>query len=382
MNKLILSVLTLHILMLNCFCQTTCDSKKILSEVDSLRKVYHIPGLVFGVANADSILVSGSFGIRQINTTDSVTINDYFHIGSLGKGLTALMTGKLVDEGKITWDTRFFDLFPELKETSREDYHDLKLMDLLSMRTTLPSLNDWSVQKTIEGYNALYKDDRFSYYHFAQYALTLEPVIYDSGQFYNYTSMGYVLANLMIRKASGLSYAQLLEKTNRDLGVNFIIGWPRDFSEDQPSGHLIPAQSGWGESQQLEVLNGESFTDWGEDFLFYNIPSGHHSVPLPDFLKYLQSNLRGLTGRESYLKAKTYDFIFNGAEEYAMGWGNDMVNGKHYYSHSGSAGNFYANAIILKEPGIVIALMANAGNGETSWGLLQIIRYLENKYAY
>ncbi len=64
-----------------------------------------------------------------------------------------------------------------------------------------------------------------------------------------------------------------------------------------------------------------------------------------------------------------------------MGWGSDLVGGNHYYSHSGSAGNYYANAIIIKEPGIVITIMANAGNNETKGGLLQIIRYLEKKYA-
>jgi hypothetical protein len=172
-----------------------------------------------------------------------------------------------------------------------------------------------------------------------------------------------------------------LEKTNKDLGVNFIIGWPREFSKEQPSGHLIPAESGWGDSKMLEVLNGDRFTDWGADFLFYNIPSGHHSISIIDYIKYLQLNLNGLTGHSNYLKESTYDFIFNGAKEYSMGWGNDIVNGNHYYSHSGSAGNYYANAIIIKESGIVISIMANAGNGATKWGLLQIIRYLEKKFA-
>lgn len=297
-------------LLTSCNGQIINANQQVIHDVDSIRKAFHIPGLAFGVANCDSILIAGGLGIRQINTTDSVTIDDYFHIASLGKGLFSFITGKLVDEGKIAWDTRFFDLFPEMKETSGKEYGDLKLSDLLSMRTTLRSLNDWSVKQTIDEYNTRYPEDRFSYYKFAEYALTLEPVKYDSGQFYNYTSMGYVLANLMIQKASGLKYAQLVEKTNKDLGVNFIIGWPQVIDANQPSGHLIPAQSGWGESNQLEVLNGDQFTDWGEDFLFYNIPSGHLSVRVLDYLKYLQFNLNGLVGRDNYLKSKTYDFIF------------------------------------------------------------------------
>jgi len=381
MKKAIFSLLIFTGILLNCHSQKLSERQIVINDIDSIRKTFHIPGLNFGVANCDSTIIVGSLGLRQINTTDSVTINDYFHIASLGKGLTSFMVGKLVDEGKITWETKFFDLFPELKKTSRNEYHDLKLMDLLSMRTTLRSLNDWSVKQTIDGYNEKYKESRFSYYKFAEYALTLEPVKYDSGQFYNYTSMGYVLANLMIQKASGLTYAQLLEKSNKDLGVNFIIGWPHDFKKNQPSGHLIPAQSGWGESNKLEVLNGDRFTDWGEDFLFYNIPSGHHSISVLDYLKYLQTNLKGLIGQDNYLKSTTYDLIFNGAKEYSMGWGNDIVNGNHYYSHSGSAGNYYANAIIIKESRIVISIMANAGNGETKWGLLQIIKYLEKKYG-
>ena len=55
---------------------------------------------------------------------------------------------------------------------------------------------------------------------------------------------GYVLANLMLQKASGMTYFSLLEKTNEDLGINFIIGWPQNYSDKQPSGHLIPAQAG------------------------------------------------------------------------------------------------------------------------------------------
>jgi CubicO group peptidase (beta-lactamase class C family) len=381
MKKKILLLVIFTGILINCKSQILDEKQKVIHDIDSIRKTFHISGITFGVADCDSTLIIGALGVREINKIDSVTIYDKFHIASLGKGLFSFIVGKLVDEGKITWDTRFFDLFPEMKETSRKEYLDLKLKNLLSMRTTLRSLNDWSVKQTIDGYNEKYKDDRFSYYKFAEYAHTLEPVKYDSGQFYNYTSMGYILASLMIEKASGLTYSQLLNKTNSDLGVDFFIGWPLGFSKNQPSGHLIPSESGWGESNKLEVLNGDRFTDWGEDFLFYNIPSGHHSISIIDYLKYLQLNLNGIKGHDNYLKSTTYDFIFNGAKEYSMGWDNDIVGGNHYYGHSGSAGNYYANAIIIKELGIVISIMANAGNGETKWGLLQIIKYLEKKYA-
>ncbi len=291
------------------------------------------------------------------------------------------MAGRLVDEGKISWNTKFFDLFPEMKPTARREYHEVDLKDLLSHRARLNHFNGWDAKELIDGYNALPKQARFCSPKFASYALTLEPEKYGPGEFYKYSTMGYLLASLMLEKASGLSYAQLLAKTDKDLGLGFQIGWPMRDGKFQPSGHLIPKEQGWGEGTALEVWNGDKFVSWGEDYMYYATPAGHLNVTVLDLLRYLQFCLNGINGRDNYLKASTYDFVFNGAKEYSMGWGNDVVQGRHYYSHTGSGGTFFANAIIIKERKIAIAIMANAGNGETKGGLLQVIRTLEAAYA-
>jgi len=359
----------------------TPDQSTIIHEVEAIRARFQIPGIAFGVANCDAVLVSGCVGTREIGTTNSVSIHDRFHIGSLGKGWLAFMAGRLVDEGTISWNTKFFDLYPEMKATARKEYYDIDLKDLLSHRAMLNHFNDWHAQELIDPYNALHKQDRFSGPKFASYALTLEPERCGPGEFYKYSTLGYLLASLMLEKASGLSYAQLLAKTDKDLDVNLQIGWPTSDGKFQPCGHLIPKEQGWGEGTALEAWNGDKFVGWGEDYLYYATPAGHLNATVLDFLKYLQLCLNGVNGRDNYLKASTYDFIFNGAKEYSMGWGNDVVRGNHYYSHTGSGGTFFANAIIIKEPKIAIVIMANAGNGETKGGLLQVIRLLEGAYV-
>jgi len=291
------------------------------------------------------------------------------------------MAGKLVDEGKISWNTKFFDLYPEMKATARKDYYEIDLKDLLSHRAMLNPFNDWHARELIDRYNAFHKQHRLSGPKFASYALTLEPERFRPGEFYKYSTLGYLLASLMLEKASGLSYAQLLAKTDKDLKVNFQIGWPKSDGKFQPCGHLIPKEQGWGEGTALTVWNGDKFVDWGEDYLYYATPAGHLNVTVPDFLKYMQLCLNGVNGRDHYLKASTYDFIFNGGKEYSMGWGNDIVKGNHYYSHTGSVGTFFANAIIIKEPKIAIVIVANAGSGETKGGLLQVIKLLEGAYV-
>ncbi|HTX18401.1 MAG TPA: serine hydrolase domain-containing protein [Bacteroidota bacterium] len=364
----------------HCAAQNSAQEQRVIHDLDSIRVAFHIPAIAFGVANCDSVLLMGATGVREINTTDSVTIQDEFHIGSLAKGLLSFIAGKLVDEGMISWNTKFFDLFPEMKESSRSEYYRIDLKDLLSHRASLHPFNDSHSRELIRRYNELHPNDRFSNYRFSQFVLTLKPQKYDSGQFYNYSNLDYLLASLMLEKASGMSYAQLIARTNKDLDLDFQIGWPKSEGKFQPSGHLVPKEQGWGESTSLQVWNGDGFTDWVEDYLFYCTPAGHIRVTLPDFLKYLQLDLKGVNGEDNYLKASTYNFIFNGAKEYSMGWGNDIVDGNHYYSHNGSVGTFFANAIIIKERKIAIALMANAGNNETKGGLLRVIRYLEKTF--
>lgn len=364
-----------------CFSEPAPDSSKVIHEIEAISARFHIPGIVFGVANCDTILLSGSVGLREIGTTNAVTVDDRFHIGSLGKGLLAFMAGRLVDEGKISWNTRFFDLFPEMKSTARKEYYEIDLKDLLSHRARLNHFNDWQAQELIDGYNALHSQERFSGPKFASYGLTLEPEKYGPGETYKYSTLGYLLASLMLEKASGQSYAQLLARTDRDLGLDIQIGWPKKDGKFQPCGHLIPKEQGWGAGTALEVWNGDKFVGWGEDYLYYSTPAGHLNATVLDMLKYLQLCLNGVNGRDNYLKAPTYDFIFNGAKEYSMGWGNDIVKGNHYYSHTGSAGTFFANAIVIKEPKIAIVIMANAGNGETKGGLLQVIKTLESAYS-
>jgi len=88
-------ILTLFIINVHIHGQTKFEDHKTIHDIDSIRARFHIPAVTFGVANCDSIIITGAVGIREINTTDSVTINDKLHIASLGKGLLAFIAGNL-----------------------------------------------------------------------------------------------------------------------------------------------------------------------------------------------------------------------------------------------------------------------------------------------
>lgn len=381
MRKCIVLLIGLFIIS-NSYCQKLSEKQKILHEIDSIRILFEIPAVAFGVVSDDSIIIKGALGVREINTIDSVTIQDKFHIGSNTKAVTSFIAGKLIDEGIISWNTKFFDLFPELKNTSRPEYFEIELKDLLSHRALINPFKSGKQWTVLEQYYELNTSNTKSFYDFSKFLLTLEPVKYDSAEIYRYSNAGYLLAALMLEKVTNKTYAQLVEKTNQEIGVNFQIGWPRQYNKYQPVGYVAPNELGIGDKSGLiempdSILNDNMF----KDFQYYCLPAGDICVSMPDYLKFIQLNLAGLNGQNNYLKSETYNFIFNGEKEYSMGWGNWIVNGNHYYGHSGSLVTFYTHTVILKELKVAIVIMINAGNGKSKGGLFTIKEYLEKKYA-
>ena len=270
-----------------------------------------------------------------------------------------------------------------MKTSSKPEYYKIELKDLLSHRARINPFKGDSVLNTLHQFNEFNKTYNNSFYEFSKFLLTLEPIKYDSSEFYKSPNAGYLLATLMLEKVSGKTYDQLIGKLNQDLDVDFQIGWPKQINKFQPNGHLVLNEQGLGKDSVLVVMPDSIFMAWDlwREFQYYCKPSGDLCVSISDYLKFIQYNLKGLNGQDNYLKTKTYDFIFNGEKESSMGWGNRIKNGNHYYGHIGSMCTFYTYTALIKEKRIGIVIMINSGNNESFDGLVRIDKYLENKYA-
>lgn len=138
-NKLTLGLLFLVGISISSFAQQ--DKVEIKSKldykIDSMRVAFDFPAVAYGVIRNDSIIALNVLGYRDIETKEKAQLSDYFHLGSVTKSFTALLAGRLVDEGKIDWETKFFDLFPELKEIANLAYYDMNLQQLLSHRARM-----------------------------------------------------------------------------------------------------------------------------------------------------------------------------------------------------------------------------------------------------
>jgi len=82
---------------------------------DSIRIKYQIPELAYAVVSADGIFEFQISGVQRIHTNLQAKQSDRFHLGSNTKAITCFIAALLVQQEKIKWDTKIFDLFPELK---------------------------------------------------------------------------------------------------------------------------------------------------------------------------------------------------------------------------------------------------------------------------
>lgn len=101
--------------------------------LDSLRAKYHVPALMAAIIEPSRIRYVQA-GVRRNDRPETVRLTDYFHLGSNTKGVTSLLAGKLVEQGKISWNSKLVDIVPALRGQVLPAYAGVTLDELLSHR--------------------------------------------------------------------------------------------------------------------------------------------------------------------------------------------------------------------------------------------------------
>lgn len=346
---------------------TNVWAQKTAQFADSIRNVYHIPEVSYAVVDSKSTLEIAALGRHSVNLPDTATLNDRFHIGSNTKAMTAFIIAKYVENGKLKWTTKYFDLFPEWKEKCKPDYANITLQDLLSHKAGVQPFQgeDDPQIPSFKGTNQERREQ------FGLFVLTLEPVKLDDQNPFIYSNAGYTLATLMVEKVTRKSWEQLVEKVfNKDLKLNAELSWPENQKRKDT----------WGHSSENDKLTPIPSTfDYHLD---YTEPAGDINIKLKDYIKFIQLNLQGLNGQNNYLKSETYKFIHKGVENYSLGWFNIYEAEKELSVHSGTGAFTYFTIVhIDRQKNIAYIIFTNSFNNETQQGVRLLMRKLKRNYG-
>ena len=340
------------------------DAQSLIETADSLKESRGIPAMAYAAMSADSLYVIAAVGYVKAGEKAPVDQNSFFHLGSNTKAMTGFIAAYLVERGDIEWDTRFFDLFPELKKSSRREYRNMTMKQLLSHRTGMRAFTSGYEFLAVPEFQGSKSEMRKM---FVNYVLGL-PRAESTGSF-SYSNAGYSAAAMMLEKAAGKSWELLLtEVFGEKLGMRVITGWPNRYDGAEPYGHTMV-------NGILTPLGSDSEYD-----LSLIEPAGDVSMSIKDYAQFIKLNLEGLAGRDNLLKAETYRFLHDCLPDYAIGWGNVSENGKSYSEHAGSAGTFYCYAFIDRAAGRGYIAIANRADETAQQGVADMIGLLINTF--
>src|SRR5579872_5867083 len=118
----------------------TCGQNASASAVFNQRFMnflehWQIPGASIAVMHNGKMLVSCGFGWADVDAHAAVQPYSLFRLGSVSKTLTAISILQLIQENKLSFDDKVFDILNDLKPL------DLNSINSISLNTNKPSIN-------------------------------------------------------------------------------------------------------------------------------------------------------------------------------------------------------------------------------------------------
>ena len=106
--------------------------------VETAMKLTGVPGVSLGIYQNGKVVFADGFGVRELGKSAKVDSRTRYMIASNTKALATLMLARLVDEGKITWDTPAVNLLPSFKLGDADTTSKVLVKHLICACTGMP----------------------------------------------------------------------------------------------------------------------------------------------------------------------------------------------------------------------------------------------------
>ncbi len=347
--------------------------RNALPVIDKLYTDYaariHSPGFVYGVIADGRLIGTGETGVLQTGNKTPATTKSVFRIASMSKSFTAMAILQLRDAGKLHLDDPVSKYLPQFAKQAfpATDAPAVTVRHLLTHAAGFPEDNPW-------GDRQLAKTDS------DLLALLNKGIAYSNvpGVAYEYSNLGFALLGQIIKKLSGLSYQQYINRhLLQPLGMTSTY-W--EYSA-VPPGSL---------AKGYRWINGQ----WTEQALLHDGAWGAMGgllTTIEDFAKYMalhlsawpprsekespvlkRSSLREmhqpwnfstLNARYSYASGRPCAMAL--AYGYGLRWTKDC-DGRMAVGHSGGLPGFGSNWQVLPEYGIGVVCFSNVTYAPTT----------------
>jgi len=106
--------------------------------LDRTEERHTVAGMATAVVIDDKVVFEDTIGYADTKTKEPVTPDTVFRLASLSKAFATGITAILVQDGKLSWDTRLVNVLPFFKLKNVPDTQQASVADILGQRLGLP----------------------------------------------------------------------------------------------------------------------------------------------------------------------------------------------------------------------------------------------------
>ena len=172
----------------------------IAVEIDDFMAATGAPGLSFAMVMPDDEVLTIARGVADLETGDPVTPDDYFRIGSVTKPITTAVVLQLADEGLLALDATVSSILGPW--APGYDYEDEVTVRQLLNHTS--GFFEYPFDPAFYSYAAPRLDEPISPEELIAYSAQ-RGAQYELGTQWQYTTVGFVAAGLVIEAVTGNS---------------------------------------------------------------------------------------------------------------------------------------------------------------------------------
>ena len=192
-------------LLLSMVSPTSARADKVDDYVRAEMREQKIPGLSIAVVRDGKVVKAQGYGLANVELNVAATPETIYQSGSIGKQFTATLVMMLIEEGKMGLEDPISKYIPDAQAI----WKDITLHRLLT-HTSGISNGLYAKMNMRQDYT---EDELIQ-------LIAAQPLDFQPGEKWNYSNPGYVTLGILIHKATGKFYGDLLqEKIFAPLGM-------------------------------------------------------------------------------------------------------------------------------------------------------------------
>ena len=320
------------------------------------------PGFAALVRQNGKTIFEHSYGVRDLRTKSKIDAHTNFRLASFTKQFTAMAIMLLVRDGKLRYDEKLSEIFPDFPDYGKA----ITVRNLLNHTSGLPDYEDlmeaaekgsgplWSPEKQIhdaEVLELLKKDKKGKF---------------APGASWSYSNSGYVILGLVVAKASGKTCGEFLrERVFTPLKMNHTIVHEKGRNEvsNRAFGHSKEngALKETDQSSTSATLGDGGIYSNLEDLAKWDDALRNHTLLNEKEMRPALTPVKRNDGAEPHWPTQPNDDNLHPGKpvSYGFGWFLDPYNGHRRMWHTGSTMGFRTVIERFLGDNLTIIILAN-----------------------